>query len=377
MGNKKQTILIINGRRYDALTGELVSGGETRPAVRPISDMVGGRKAAPIAQAVSTPVQEPVIVTAQATTSSKQMDVSRQSPSHTKPRHQQRSNTLVRSAVSKPRPGFKSQTKVSSPTNAVTTPAVTIAPKWPVTQVDPRRLTRAGHVEKSTIINKFAAPREPSAIEQAAIRVERPAPEPTQSELEPLTSDDLFARAIAAADSHTQQPVDQKKLARQARKQAKAAKKPVRHHLASVVAASLAVLVIGSVVGLQHKDSLTLRFAKAQAGFDASLPTYQPAGYGVGSFKYSAGSVGTTFHNASSNRDYSLSQQPTEWDSQELLDNFVSMNNQSFQTLQAGDQVIYIYGKNNASWVKDGIWYQLTSNGSLSTSQILNVAASV
>jgi hypothetical protein len=219
----------------------------------------------------------------------------------------------------------------------------------------------------------------PQAV--AAVKIEKPQQINTAAETQPQRSQALFERAIAAADSHTLTQVDQKKLSKRANKQAKrasrAAKRPVHHHLVSVVAASLAVLVIGGFVGLQNKDTLTLRFANAQAGFKASLPTYQPEGYGVGSFTYGAGNVGTTFHDDGNGRDYTLNQQTTKWDSQDLLDTYVAPNYPSYQALQSGSQVIYVYGKNDASWVKHGIWYQLRSDGNLSTTQVLNIAASV
>lgn len=378
MGSKKQTILILNGRRYDALTGEAVSGDETQAAVKPISDMVGS--IAPKVAAVTAPRParaEPLKNLA----GPKMMDVSR-STTHAKPRQQQRASTLVRSAVSRPKPGLRSQTKVSSPTTTVATPLTTVAPKWPISQVNPSRMNRAGEIGKSKAIRKFAAGSSlPAEVQDAAVRIQSSASiSPASTEL-PTSSQDLFEKAIAAADSHLQPPVSQKKRGRQARRSAKSVakvtKKPAHHHLASVTAASFAVLAICGMVALQNKTNLTLRFANAQAGFHASLPTYQPSGYGVGNFNYSAGSVGTTFHNSANNRDYSLVQQTTKWDSQALLDNYVRINNPSYHTLQSGNQIIYVYGKNDASWIKDGIWYQLTSNGSLSTSQVLNIAASV
>lgn len=372
MGNKKQTILILNGRHYNALTGEAVSDGKVQ-AVRPISDMVGSSssKSAPLAIAQSRK-PEPL-----KPLGSMLMDVSR-STGHTKPRQQQRANTLIRSAVTPPKPGFRSQTVVSAPVSKALAPIATVSPKWSISQVNPRRQTRAGLVGKSEAITKFAPGSDvPYEVQNAAVRVSKPESVSIAPDTVPQDSNELFARAIASAESHNEKPIDQKKLSRQARKQAKKAGRPVHQHLASVVAASLTVLVLGGLVGLQNKDSITLRFANAQAGFNAKLPTYQPSGYGVGNFTYSAGAVGTTFHSDATNHDYTLEQQTTKWDSQALLDNFITVNYPKYQALQSGDQVIYMYGKNDASWVKDGVWYQVTSNGSLSTSQVLNIATSV
>jgi hypothetical protein len=379
VGSKKQTSITLNGKRYDALTGQLADDhGSIQPA--PVMDVVAprGSHATQVAVPTPAPTAAPEPPTANPS-GPKVMDVAR-STVHLKPRQPQRANTLVRSAVSKPQPGLRSRTKVSAPTQALSVPQNSLAPKWSITQVNPTRQSRAGQIPKSEAISRFSSSVEsPQAV--AAVKIEKPQQINTAAETQPQRSQALFERAIAAADSHTLTQVDQKKLSKRANKQAKrasrAAKRPVHHHLVSVVAASLAVLVIGGFVGLQNKDTLTLRFANAQAGFKASLPTYQPEGYGVGSFTYGAGNVGTTFHDDGNGRDYTLNQQTTKWDSQDLLDTYVAPNYPSYQALQSGSQVIYVYGKNDASWVKHGIWYQLRSDGNLSTTQVLNIAASV
>lgn len=382
MGSKKQTILTLNGKRYDAVTGQLVEVGMTQSAGGQVMDVVAPREsnATQVASPTPAPAAAPEPPTANPS-GPKVMDVARSSV-HIKPRQPQRASTLVRSAVSKPKPGLKSQTKVSTPTQALAVPENTVYPKWSVSQVSPARQNRAVQVGKSDAVSKFS---DATAVRQnplasAAVKIERSSETSAVSQRQSSRSQDLFERAIAAAESRDVKSADQKQLSKQASKQAKraakAGKQPVHHHLASVVAASIAVLVIGGFVGLQNKDALTLRFANAQAGFKASLPTYQPEGYGVGSFTYSAGNVGTTFH-ADNGRDYTLNQQTTKWDSQELLDTFVAVNYPSYQALQSGHQVIYVYGKNDASWIKNGIWYQLKSDGNLSTTQVLNIAASV
>lgn len=372
MAGKKQTTLILNGRRYDALTGEAVQDSEERRAFKPISDIIG--PSAPISPLFSTP--KPAVSAPQPTVAGPRiMDVIRTTGQNSY-RQPQRATTLVRSAVSKPKPGLKGQTKVNAPTTAVATPLTTVAPKWPVTQVNPSRRNRAEQVTQSDVISKFSPNIQASPQAAAAVRTDVVV-ESIQHQSQ--DSKDFFERAIEAAESHKQTYTEPKKLARQARKQAKSAAKaarPAHQRLASVVAASVAVLAIGGFIGVQNKTAITLRFANAKAGFSASLPTYQPDGYRVDRFNYSAGTVGTSFHNSAGNHEYTLNQQTTKWDSQALLENYVTRNYSNYQVLQSGEQIIYIYNNNDASWVKDGIWYQLTSNGSLSTSQVLNIATS-
>ena len=47
------------------------------------------------------------------------------------------------------------------------------------------------------------------------------------------------------------------------------------------------------------------------------------------------------------------------------------------QTIDTAGRTVYIYGNDNASWVDNGIWYQVTSNGDLSNTDVLNIASSL
>jgi hypothetical protein len=281
VASKKQTILTLNGRRYDALTGHPAAEAPNQTKGHIISDFVGP-VSSPIQVAPPVPAptelpQPPVTVTPPG---SRVMDVTR-STSHIRPRKQQPAHTLVRSAVSKPKPGLKSQTKVNAPTRGLSVQDFAVAPKLSVNEVNPHRQRRATQVTKSQSISRFSdgtvvGAVEPSPQQLAAVSTQAPSDLSSVAlakegatdagEQPPSKSQALFERAIAASESQTAKPADSKKLSKQAHKQAKAAakaKKPVHHHLASVVAASVAVLAIGGFIGLQNKDSLTLRFADA------------------------------------------------------------------------------------------------------------------
>jgi hypothetical protein len=288
---------------------------------------------------------------------------------------------LIRSSVSKPARSLKSKLRVQHASLPATVAAQAIEQKFPVNEVNPKRLRRAEHVAKSELISKFA-PGQPefNPIAAAAVRVQ-PFDAPAQVTATGEKSQELFESAIAAANSHEERYISPRKLAKTARKEAKHAakttKRKPRHHLASAVAASFLVLAIGSFVALQNKSSITMRFADAKAGFHASVPGYQPQGYAVGDFSYSAGNVAMKYHDSNADRDYTIHQQTTKWNNDELLDNYVKANYGSYQVLQAGNQIIYVYGNNDASWIKDGVWYQVTSGGSLSSSQVISIATSV
>jgi hypothetical protein len=120
-----------------------------------------------------------------------------------------------------------------------------------------------------------------------------------------------------------------------------------------------------------------MRYAAAKSGVDAHLPDYQPAGFNVGNFTYNPGLVAVNYVNPTSGSQFALIERPTEWDSQSLRDNFVATSDQHFQTIDTAGRTIYTYGGNNATWVDNGIWYQITSQGDLSTNQMVDLATSL
>jgi hypothetical protein len=139
----------------------------------------------------------------------------------------------------------------------------------------------------------------------------------------------------------------------------------------------LSVLVIAGFVALQNQANLTIRYASHKAGITASLPNYRPIGFSVGSFKYSAGSVAVQYQNQSSGQKFMLTQTASSWDSQALKDNFVASADSGYQVVQSAGRTIYTYGDNNATWVNGGILYKITSDGSLTSNELVDLATSM
>lgn len=110
---------------------------------------------------------------------------------------------------------------------------------------------------------------------------------------------------------------------------------------------------------------------------NATLPVWQPSGFALGAFNYSHNNVAITYTNKATGQTYTISQSPTSWSADDLLNTYVYPNNETYDTLSSGNTTIYTYGANNATWVSDGVWYKLISSGSLSNSQIVNIATSM
>ena len=291
---------------------------------------------------------------------------------HRKP---QTAQTLMRHSVRKPAPSLKRQLTVSVPTHPNSL-GVSVTPKRSVKQIDPRRANLSKSIPKSDFIKRFATEKRSwfSGHEAAAVKVSNPAT--GAATISPQNrSMDIFQKAIDRATSHQQQPVNPKQQARAAKQLARA-HKPVHHRLSTVLAASLAVLLIAGFVAYSQRAAITLRFANAKAGFQAQLPNWTPSGFGVSKFTYAPGSVAVDYSRSGTSRHYTFSQSTSKFNSDDVLKT-ITPHNTTYQTLQNGGRTIYIFGNNNAAWVDRGKLYKITSDGNLSTSDILAIATSV
>lgn len=382
---KKETYIELNGKRYDARTGALLAGAGAPKAT-------GGHSVDGFVRPTAAAVHAPRVHTAHRahTAQPKQtaahtpkahkpvMDISRPSPNKLKHHVPHKSQTLMRSAVHKPEPSIRRKTKVTSHTHAlVEKPKFEIIKKLSHPTVDQKRVKRSSLVARSDYIRRFAnptvTPRGKSrsaaipAHEFKPVHADMPAVHAVAAPV--ASSMDVFERALQTANSHMELPVEHKRTKRRSSKKIK--------RTFGVVSASLAVLLIAGFVALQNQANLTIKYASTKAGFAATLPSYKPTGFAVGKFTYSPGVVGINYKNGSSNAAFSLLQKQSSWDSSALLDNFVSVKSPSYHTYQSAGRTIYTYGKGNATWVNGGVWYQVNSDGSLNSTDLINLATSM
>lgn len=385
---KKHTFTIeINGRRYDAVTGAPVDDASI-PAIQPIDDVVRVSKHPATAEQPlhATPAVKPITPAPAPVVKAATTPVTVRTVHHTSAHKPQHGKTLMRKAVVKPQPELKRHTKAITRTDILAkVPQVTVAPKRSVSGISPQRQGRAEQVAKSERVSKFAPGQPLFASVPPATPQPAPSVRPTIPALQrPLIttsttrSMDVFQRALKHANAHEQPPFDSKKAAKSAKKHHKAQhSKPARHHIGAIIAVSLAVVLLTAFIAYQNKAGLILRRASAAAGFHAVLPSYEPQGYSLGNFKYSPGVVAVNYRNNATRSDYSLTQKTTHLNNQTLLTSYIAPKNPTYQTLQSGARTIYVYGDNNAAWVNNGVLYQVSSNGSLSTNDVLHIATSM
>lgn len=372
---KNNNIIEINGKRYDAISGALLSStpAQATQHVHPstvVQPTVKPQPAQSIPILDTTPSQP-----AKPPAKTRIHEAAR--PSKLATTHKpQPAKTLMRSAVQKPGHSLKRRAKAYGHTDAlVEKPSTQLQPKPSVHRLNDKRLQHARQISKSQAVSRFSsklgpAPAPPTELKPVTPPIHRPIHNPTPTQhhkphKSPRTTADLLEHALQSATSHEQSAPSAKKYRR----------KPSR--LTSIAAIALSMALLAGFVAYQNLTSVQLHIASAKAGFAASLPNYQPAGYHLSHLNYSPGTVAINFHSNSDDRAYAITEKTSDWDSDALRDSFLASSGQQYQTVESAGRTLFIYGQNAATWVSGGVWYQVQSNGTLSNRQLVQLATSM
>lgn len=401
-----KNIIELNGKRYDALTGALL--GKARPhlttrAVAPapkktgrvldgfIRPTVASAPAASVAKPKATPVATPTKVSyaksditpapkpAPKAKAKKAMPTKAQpavaahlhTPAKPLAAHQpEHARTLMRRGVHKPDFKLKPAIKPQAPAELAAAPPSKLATKRSVASVDPGRLARAQQAIKHAAVAKFsyrtpaitAAPIDyhvpATAVPVIAVHPAPTAVQPTHHQ--PPRRTDIFEAAIARATSHAQ---PSHRIARTRKRK-----------LANAFGIVATFLVIAGFVAFLNLPNIQLHVASIQAGFKATMPNYAPVGYALsGGVRRSGNTVSMVYRSGENN--YTVTQQPTNWDNQTLIDNTLALQSEH-QTVQIGGRTVYVYN-NNAVWVAGNVRYDVIGNAPLTKTDIQQLALSM
>lgn len=366
-----KNVIELNGQKYDALTGKMLGSAAAAPKpTRPSTAKDAAAKAI---------LQGP-----------KHLDGFTRRPGAAKvtqvaPKvhHQtEKSKTLMRTVVKKPVAPAKihAKTPATSPVAAKSThkPTATL-----MESVRPGRAIRAIHIPKSNLISKFgqaaaaiktqALPvkAEPTVVAKDIDSIEAPAiiNHPSQT---PVLADP-FQSAIEQSVSHEQPKLRKAKIHHRVAK-----KLHVSPQIVNFAAVTVLALGISGFVAYQNLPELAMRVTATRAGLHASLPSYQPSGFAMaGPIQYQPGEVTLNYKSNSDERGFNVVQKNSSWNSETLLENFVTASNKPYQTFQANGRTIYIYDGNKATWVDGGIWYNIDGKSNLNSDQLLRIAGSL
>lgn len=358
---KQKNALFINGKEYNSKTGTLVIDSSVLSPVQISKNLDGFFR-------VSRNVASQTI--------NRRHNINASAKLHSKRQH---SKTLMRAAVSKPNdPKPKTVTYRLEPDNetAVTATYTDNAKN----RLKAERSQKSKTISKSEHISRFYFGKEPTLtkkteplevkisqsvtpIENIHVGVDELAPEPN----------DIFTNAINHATSHEQASPKRAKSHHKAARKLRLSKKS-----ANIGAISLAALILMGFIAYQNQASIRLRVADSKAGIHASLPSYKPAGFAfsnqIGS---SPGQIVLSFHSNSDDRGFKVTQTASDWNSQTLLDSYVTSADSNYQQVsQNSGKSIFLYGDANATWVDGGVWYKIEGNSNLSSDQLLKIANS-
>ncbi len=287
--------------------------------------------------------------------------------------------TLMRSSVSRPKSvGPKSLATRLDADNKAIDPSSGIISL--TSKIVANRYRRAKDIPKNKHISRFKdLNSEPTLVKKTAVLdVQTQSHQTPSSHITPLAelsvspASDLFTKALAQANSHEQ------KLSKSNHSAYKANKKSMTKKIVNIGAPILIVVLLGGFIAYQNVTNIAMRAAVSKAGIHASLPGYSPSGFAISrQIKATPGQIVINLHSNSDDRNFSISQTASNWNSQTLLNDYVATKDQGFeQHNQANGKTIFTYGDANATWVDGGIWYKIEGNSTLNSDQLLKIANS-
>ena len=322
--------ILINGRHYDTVTGLPV-------------DRVASKK-----PAASKSAETSTKITVKTVAPSATRSITAKKPH--KPRH---SMTLRRDLVKKPS-GPQDHAAKNTRQHIAVTRSPQIAKFAPHPEMKKKPVSPVQADAHSAVVTaahkKFAAAQQTRASKPKA-----------------LSSRELKEHLIASKLAEAQ---PNKKLV-------KAKKNRMPQRVSSVMAACFAVMLLGGYLSYINMPNLSVRVAAAQAGVDATYPTYTPSGYRFdGPVAYHDGTVTLKFAANGGIVGYDITQKRSTWDSQSVLDNLVAKHSDDYAINSSQGLTVYTYGQ-NAAWVNHGVLYTLKGDAPLKTEQILKIANSL
>ncbi len=388
-----KTTIEINGRIYDAQTGKIVSTSTNQV----VSNVTHARQAT--AARPAQPLRRGVVMDGISKQTVHLATTATQSRTTARPAQQaiQKSQTLHRKAVKKPSGASVPYVHSTSANIPSKVERSATGRGLLLKRVPDAKLSRALQAKKSSLVSKFGKP----VVNAPKITTELPVqpvpattshqmtklqPEPAHthtstalpannaSNYHPNAKKFVFEDHIKRANSHLLKPIKKEGRRKRLIRSLKVSPKII-----TAGAAMFAVLLLGGFFAYQNIPSVSMRIAASKAGFPASLPESVPAGYSFnGPVEVNDQIVSLKYDSNSDDRNFLITQKPTNWSSEALLTNYLLDSQFRYQVYKDKGLTIYVYNGSNATWVDKGVWYNVNGDeGSLSSEQLLELAASI
>lgn len=254
-------------------------------------------------------------------------------------------------------------------------------------RVSRERVRHAENIKKNALISRFAdfgasvkqVANVPNTFEAAHTPVYQAPAGQTEKVLQAIngrtvsSSHKVIEEGLKKATSHTNKPIAKPKLRHRITK-----KVGIRKRSASIAASALSVIILAGFFAYQNMARINVKYAATKSGVHASLPGYQPAGFAVSSkVTYGSGAVTISYRANADDRNYTITQRSSDWDSQALKEHLASVNGMSPQSYPDNGLMIYLHGESSADWVAGGVWYSINGNAKLNTDQLIKIAGSI
>jgi len=392
----------INGRRYDAVTGKLLSGpsqnAQTEP---PKKAAVNGRNLDGVRKTVHQPAvishthRSQALKQAPAQASKKPVQSSRQVLDGLR-KKPQKSVTLARKVVKKPttKKSLVHSKSIAPVAKHQSPVALTPNPtqKAFFKKVPEARLARALSQKTSSAISRFTATMPNTKTIVSPGLAVKPQPQPHSSQHHDNSETRLNSRTTAQTITKIQPPqkvnvFEHKpvtKINNEDNSKIRPFHKKVHHrvrnrrYLSGLVAACFAFLLLFSFLAYQKIPQVAVKVAAHNAGFDARVPSNIPSGYSFKSpVRKTDDSLAINYKSNTDDRQFKITQKQSSWTSESLLSNFIIDGKKQYQAYYDKGMTVFVYDNSNATWVDKGVWFTLETNGALSSEQILSLASSI
>ena len=358
-----KNIVTLNGRLYDAFTGEPITSDTPAEHVAPAHHAPKPQQPQPKMHRAFTDISGPIVQKHQPKGAHQEVRA------HAVHKQLQKSQTLRRDGLQKPIPTqrlapvpVEIDESVRQPAQQHRSPAISkFGPahkRTPAythhTQAEEKHQT-APIKPEAPIVRQHPVAAKALAKQHAA----QPAPR-SPKELKDALIKERLAEAHPASEHHTRHR---------------------RHHsqprLATIFTSSLALLLLAGYITYINLPNISMRVAAVRAGVAANYPNYSPDGYHFsGPIAYQPGEVSITFQSNTNSKSFHITQKESSWDSKAVLDNYVVKQTGTYLTYQEQGLTIYSFG-NKAAWVNGGLLYTIDGDAPLSSEQLLNIASSM
>jgi hypothetical protein len=362
---QNQKIIILNGRKYDALTGKQIGGSmsdivsqpKTESSSRPINPKFIDDFGPKINQTILKPIPKKLITSEFGRKAHKHADDIK--------RQLAKSKTLMRKPLVKPTLSSSSVIKPVKKTGY-------ISRSTPI-------LTRSNHIDsfRNSIINRTQTIKERATEVIGNIASEPPIIQSNIHErnikkIESASEDQLYQQATTEIDKPAEKT-----------KKTKKNKKLLRIRNLYILSGVILFLVIIASSLWYFKFDLELDYANLKTGLHGNFPSYVPLGYQVNKFSYtknsSTASINIQYHPAHSllNQNLYISETNSTLDNGGLVQTDIGpISNEKYSTLNVNGLSVYHY-TNQYIWLNAGLLYVLTNQTGLDQPTVLKIINSI